>query len=41
MENLTLNGKKDKTKKTDDDIKKAKYGEEGQGDYLTDKKKKK
>lgn len=31
----------DKTKMTDDDKKKAKYGEEGQGKYLTDNKKKK
>jgi len=40
LENLKLNDKKD-TKITDDDKKKAKYGETGQGNYLVNNKKKK
>jgi len=39
LDNLKISS--DKTKMTDDDRKKAKYGEEGQGNYLTDNKKKK
>ena len=38
LENLTINA--DKLKMTEEDKKKAKYGEEGQGNYLTDNKKK-
>lgn len=39
LENLKLSPDKDKVKMSEDDKKKAKYGEEGQGNYLTQNKK--
>jgi cell division cycle 14 len=39
LENLKLGSNKEKTKMTEDDKKKAKFGEEGQGNYLTQNKK--
>ena len=39
LENLKLSPDKEKTKMSEDDKKKAKYGEEGQGNYLTQNKK--